>query len=81
MWIQNLTILLLVTACLAYVGWHAVRALLGRKSKLGSCCSKGCSAVAEEQLAKKPSSSVQFMPVEMLTRNRPKSNLSIAGRK
>jgi hypothetical protein len=79
MWIQNLIIFALLTACLAYVGWHGVRAILGRKSKLGSCCARGCSAVAEEQ--KKPSSSVQFMPVEMLTRNREKPNLSIAGRK
>jgi hypothetical protein len=81
MWLQNLIIVLLVTACLAYVAWHGIRAILGRKSKLGSCCAKGCSSVADEQLAKKPTSSVQFMPVEMLTRNRPKPNLSIAGRK
>jgi hypothetical protein len=80
MWIQNLIIFLLIAVCLGYVGWHGIQAFRGRKSKLGSCCAKGCSAVADEQM-KKPSSSVQFMPVEMITRNRPKPNLSIAARK
>ena len=81
MWIQNLIIFFLVAVCVGYVGWQGVKAFLGRKSKLGSCCAKGCAAVADEQMSKKPSSSVQFMPVEMLTRNREKPNLSIAGRK
>jgi hypothetical protein len=81
MFLQNLVILLLVAACLAYVGWHGAQAFLGRKSKLGSCCAKGCASVADDQLKQKPPSPPQFMPIENLTRNRTKPNLSIAGRK
>jgi hypothetical protein len=70
LWLQNLVIFLAVAGCLGYVGWQGVRAFAGRKSKLGSCCAKGCAIVAEEQ-KKSTASKVQFMPVEMLTRKRP----------
>jgi hypothetical protein len=80
MWIQNLIILLIVASCLGYVGWQTTQAFRGRKSKLGSCCAKGCATVADEQ-SKAQTSKVQFMPIENLTRRPAKTNLSIAGRK
>jgi len=68
-WLQNLVVFLVVATCLGYVGYQGVRAFAGRKSKLGSCCAKGCATVAEEQ-KKSTTSKVQFMPVEMLTRKK-----------
>jgi hypothetical protein len=70
MWIQNLIIFLIVGTCLAYLGKQGLLAFSGRKSKLGSCCAKGCATVAEEQ-SKDATGKLQFMPVEMLTRKRP----------
>jgi hypothetical protein len=70
MWTQHLIVLLIVATSLGYVGWQGFRALAGRKSKLGSCCAKGCATVAEEQAKSTAGNAgkVQFMPVEMLTR-------------
>jgi len=60
---QNILVLSLVAVCVAVVIWQATRSLVGKRSKLGSCCAKGCEPPkAEEQQAR-----VQFIPVEMLT--------------
>jgi hypothetical protein len=60
---QNFLVLLIVTFAAVFVVWQATRSLAGKRSKLGSCCAKGCEAPKpEEQQAK-----MQFMPVEMLT--------------
>ena len=64
LWIQNLIVLLAVAGCLAFVGRQAFQTLRGRKSKIGSCCAKGCSASAPP--AGKPTERVHFLPVEML---------------
>jgi hypothetical protein len=69
-WLQNFVVLAAVAACLGYVGWQAVRALSGRRSKVGGCCAKGCATVALEQQNKAAEPKVQFMPVEMLARRR-----------
>jgi len=68
LWQQNLLVLLLVGVCLMFVGVQAVRTLRGKKSKLGSCCAKGCETPAESSAA--GARGVHFMPVEML-RKRP----------
>ena len=63
---QNILVLSLVAICVAVVIWQASRSLVGKRSKLGSCCAKGCEAPNPEEQASK----VQFMPVEMLTLKR-----------
>jgi hypothetical protein len=63
LWPQHLLVILIVVACVAYVVYQASRTLVGKRSKLGSCCAKGCEAPKpQEQQAR-----AQFMPVEMLT--------------
>jgi hypothetical protein len=61
--LQNILVLTLVAICIAIVIWQASRSLVGKRSKLGSCCAKGCEAPKPEQQAAR----TQFMPVEMLT--------------
>src|SRR5436190_21575581 len=74
-WLQHLLVLLLVIGCCAFVARQALASLAGRKSKLGSCCAKGCSAgetakpAAAASAAPKPERIV-FMPIEMLSRRR-----------
>jgi hypothetical protein len=60
---QNLAVILIVGFCLVYIGWQLLQAFRGRKSKLGSCCAKGCSvAVPDPKAAPKPAP-VQFLPI------------------
>jgi hypothetical protein len=63
--LQNILALSLVAICLAYVGWQGYRALLGKRSRIGSCCAKGCA-----DPAKSSTGQVAFLPVDMLSRNR-----------
>jgi hypothetical protein len=65
---QHLVVLGLVAACLGYVGWQAARTLYGKKSRLGSCCAKGCAATKSTAPA---ANKIVFLPVEMLRRKRP----------
>jgi hypothetical protein len=65
---QHLLVLIIVLASGALVGWQIVQTFMGRKTKLGSCCAKGCdTAPAKPQAAIKPA---QFFPLESLTRRR-----------
>jgi hypothetical protein len=61
---QNLAVLVIVGICFAYVAWQAIQAFRGRKSKLGSCCAKGCGVneKASTNDAPKPAP-VQFLPL------------------
>jgi hypothetical protein len=75
LWLQNLLVLLLVAACLAWVGRQAWQSLRGRRSRLGSCCAKGCAAPepspqdsATDKAVPATPQRVQFIPVEMLSR-------------
>lgn len=67
--IQHLLVLTLVGACVAYALRGAYRSLAGGKSRLGSCCSKGCDAA---ESAKKSISKdrVVFLPAELLIKSR-----------
>lgn len=58
--VQNIIVLSLVAICVVIVAWQATRALHGKRSKLGSCCAKGCEPKPEQ------GHRVQFIPVEML---------------
>jgi hypothetical protein len=66
LWIQNLVVITAVGASAFYVGRQGYRAILGKKSKLGSCCAKGCAA----ETPAKPGAPapVQFLPLESLQR-------------
>ena len=60
---QNLAVLLIVGICLAYVGWQAVQAFRGRKSKLGSCCAKGCGTAEKSSDSPAKPAPAQFLPL------------------
>lgn len=80
MWMQNLVVLLAVIGCLIFVSRQVVSSLAGRKSRVGSCCAKGCSAhvpaggaggAGGAAASGKPQAAgerVAFIPVEMLRR-------------
>ncbi len=68
LWQQHLLVFLLIAVCATFVGVQAARTLRGKKSKLGSCCAKGCDP---EPRASK-GGGVQFLPVEMLRSSRPR---------
>lgn len=59
---QNLVVIFVVGLCLAYIGYQAIQAIRGRKSKLGSCCAKGCSTSTPTDNIPKPAP-VQFLPL------------------
>jgi hypothetical protein len=67
LWLQNLVVLAIVTACLAYTGYQGVRSLYGKKSRIGSCCAKGC---ASSQPATSSAQKIHFLPAEMLRKRR-----------
>jgi len=65
---QHLVVILLVAGCLGFVVWQTVRTLRGKRSRIGSCCAKGCAETAKPQAAK--TERIVFMPVEMLSRRK-----------
>jgi len=67
LWTQHLLVLTLVAACLAYTIFQGARSLGGKKSRLGSCCSKGCPPV---KAGGSNSEKIHFLPVEMLRKRR-----------
>jgi len=67
LWLQNLIVLALVTACLAYAVYQGVRSLYGKKSRLGSCCGKGC---ASTQPSPSSAQKIHFLPADMLRKRR-----------
>jgi hypothetical protein len=67
LWLQHILVLTITALCLGYCGWQGFRSLLGKRSKLGSCCAKGCSTTpTQPQSAEK----IHFLPVEMLRKKR-----------
>ena len=72
LWLQNLIVLTLVAACLAYTVYQGARSLYGKKSRLGSCCAKGCAPAPSTGV---PTEKIHFLPVEML-RKRPREKSS-----
>lgn len=66
--LQHALVLTLTALCLAFCTWQGFRTLLGKRSKLGSCCTKGC---ASEPAQPKAAEKIHFLPVEMLRRKRP----------
>jgi hypothetical protein len=67
LWLQHTLVLALVGLCLAYTGYQGFRTLRGRKSRLGSCCAKGCAADAPSVAQ---ADRIHFLPAEMLRKKR-----------
>ncbi len=65
--LQNVIAISISLACVAYIGWGAFVTLSGKKSKLGSCCAKGCGG---QPVEKKTEAQVQFLPIDLLTRRK-----------
>jgi hypothetical protein len=69
-WLQHLLVLALAVACCGVIGWQAFKTLTLRgRGKLGACCAKGCDA-GEKTAKARSGQSVQFMPIETLSRRR-----------
>ena len=66
MWLQHTFVAILVAACVATVVWGAVRTLWGKRSRLGSCCSKGCGDSAPADPARPRPERVVFFPSDSL---------------
>jgi len=66
-WFQHLLVLTLVAACLAYTTLQGVRSLRGKKSRLGSCCAKGC---GPSKPASATTERIHFLPSDMLRKRR-----------
>ena len=65
LWLQHLLVLTLVAGCLGVVARQGLRTLRGKKSKLGSCCARGCDAGSPQP---KPGvERVVFLPSDLIT--------------
>jgi|GEM_PF-1027197 len=72
--IQDIIALALVVACGGWALWQVSKTLRGKKSKLGSCCSKGCgcdatgktAGTAVEGQGPAPVEKIHFLPSDML---------------
>jgi hypothetical protein len=69
LWLQNLLALTVVGGCAAYAGWQAAQSLWGKRSRIGSCCSRGCGH-AEQSSTKPATERIVFIPVEALRRRK-----------
>ena len=67
-WTQNLLVIILVGAAVAYLLFGLFKAFRGRGSSLGNCCAKGCNPTPPADRPK--TERVVFMPVEMLVRRK-----------
>ena len=69
LWAQHLLVLTIVAACVAWSGWQGIQSLWGKRSRMGSCCSRGCAAAGVG--AKKPGvERIVIVPVEALRRRK-----------
>jgi hypothetical protein len=66
MWLQHLLVLLLTAGSMAFVLWQLWRTFYGRRSALGQCCARGCSAGS----ATSGTQRIVFLPSEALRRRR-----------
>ncbi len=68
LWLQNLLALTVVGGCAAYAGWQGVQSLWGKRSRIGSCCSRGCGHASSA--VNSATERVVFVPVEALRRRK-----------
>jgi hypothetical protein len=65
---QSVVAILIVLACVAYVGWQLLRTIRSGNGKAGACCSKGCGG---EEVEPAPSGTrTQFISADSLRRKR-----------
>ena len=70
---QHIIVIALVTICVTFVAWQWSAALVGKRTKLGACCAKGCDLMENTATPAKTHAAGQriaFMPVEMLARKK-----------
>ena len=69
--LQHSLVLVIVGGAFAFVAWQAVRGLLGKSSRVGSCCTRGCGQTLEAQRreAAQPQR-VVFIPSDSLIKRR-----------
>ncbi len=67
LWLQHLLVLAIALVCATVMTWQIVQSLRGKKSRVGSCCAKGCASQAIENPR---GERVVFLPVEMLGRRK-----------
>ena len=68
-WMQHLLVLLIVATCIAVVARQFYATLLGRKSRLGQCCARGCATASNPQPETR-TAHLQFLPAELLIKPR-----------
>lgn len=67
-WLQTLVVLLIVAAAAGVVAWQLLRSLIGRRSRLGACCSRGCPTTPSKTAP--PQERIIFVPRDALRRPR-----------
>jgi hypothetical protein len=60
-WMQDLIVVVAVVACAVYLGRQLLGTFRGRRSKLGSCCAKGCPQPTDHSGER-----VVFLPLDSL---------------
>jgi len=65
MWLQTLLVIAIVSASAVYLFAQMSGALAGKRSKIGSCCAKGCDAASAPATPK-----TAFIPSELLIRRK-----------
>ncbi len=65
MWLQTILVLLIVAGAGGVVAWQLLRSLIGKRSRLGNCCAKGCPPRPANAPAR-----TAFLPLESLTRRK-----------
>jgi len=66
MWIQTVLVIAIIAASAVYLLGQLGRALAGRRSKIGSCCAKGCDAASPSPSTPRTA----FIPSELLIRRK-----------
>jgi hypothetical protein len=66
LWLQTIFVLLILATAIAFVARQFCSALAGRRSKIGSCCAKGCG----DATSPTPKPQTAFIPSELLIRRK-----------
>ncbi len=67
LWLQHLLALGLVALAASYVVYQATSAMRGKRSKLGSCCAKGCTP---KPTSAPKSEAIIFFPSDLLKKRK-----------
>lgn len=68
--LQHILALSIVALCVGYAGWQGVRAIRGKRSRVGSCCATGCEKAGPSTDAAPAGPRIVYLPVSMLSRRR-----------